>query len=188
MSQASTGGTAGKETTMGYGRCVGRVGALAVATRMTVSIGVAVLVVMSTVVPGDGVAGGAAGGLERAVYGHRRNVRLDHGHERRPDARRLLRRVGQEPVHRADPSRPDRLRQGDDARGVVAPRGAWSPRLAARARHRGVPGDFRAGRPSVGCAVVEPYGALRPHPQSVNPGTGSPIWSRRSPSTPTTIG
>ena len=36
---------------MGYGRCVGRVGALAVATRMTVSIGVAVLVVMSTVVP-----------------------------------------------------------------------------------------------------------------------------------------
>ena len=36
---------------MGYGRCVGRVGALAIATRMTVSIGVAVLVVMSTVVP-----------------------------------------------------------------------------------------------------------------------------------------
>jgi hypothetical protein len=36
---------------MGYGRCVGRVGALAVATRMTVSIGVAVLVVMATVVP-----------------------------------------------------------------------------------------------------------------------------------------
>ena len=36
---------------MGYGRCVGRVGALAVATRMTLSIGVAVLVVMATVVP-----------------------------------------------------------------------------------------------------------------------------------------
>ena len=36
---------------MGYGRYVGRVGALAVATRMTVSIGVAVLVVMTTVVP-----------------------------------------------------------------------------------------------------------------------------------------
>jgi len=36
---------------MGYGRCVGRVGALAVATRMAVSIGVAVLVVMATVVP-----------------------------------------------------------------------------------------------------------------------------------------
>ena len=36
---------------MGYSRCLGRVGALAVATRMTVSIGVAVLVVMATVVP-----------------------------------------------------------------------------------------------------------------------------------------
>ena len=36
---------------MGYSRCVGRVGALAVATRMTVSIGAAVLVVMATVVP-----------------------------------------------------------------------------------------------------------------------------------------
>ena len=36
---------------MGYGRCVGGVGALAVATRMTVSIGVAVLVVMAPVVP-----------------------------------------------------------------------------------------------------------------------------------------
>ena len=36
---------------MGYRRRVGRVGALAVATRMTVSIGVAVLVVMATVVP-----------------------------------------------------------------------------------------------------------------------------------------
>ena len=36
---------------MGYGRCVGRVGALAVATRMAVSIGVAALVVMATVVP-----------------------------------------------------------------------------------------------------------------------------------------
>src|SRR6478736_2055689 len=51
MSQASTGARPGEETTMGYGRCVGRVGALAIATRMTVSIGVAVLVVMSTVVP-----------------------------------------------------------------------------------------------------------------------------------------
>jgi hypothetical protein len=36
---------------MGYGRCVGRVGSLAVATRMAVSIGVAVLVVVATVVP-----------------------------------------------------------------------------------------------------------------------------------------
>ena len=36
---------------MGYGRCLGRVGALAVATRMAVSIGVAVLVVLVTVVP-----------------------------------------------------------------------------------------------------------------------------------------
>ena len=36
---------------MGYSRCVGRVGALAVATRMAVSVGVAVLVVMVTVVP-----------------------------------------------------------------------------------------------------------------------------------------
>ena len=33
---------------MGYGRCVGRVGALAVAMRMAVSIGVAVLVVAAT--------------------------------------------------------------------------------------------------------------------------------------------
>ena len=57
MSQASTGGAAGKETTMGYGRCVGRVGALAVATRMTVSIGVAVLVVMATVVPAPACVG-----------------------------------------------------------------------------------------------------------------------------------
>ena len=36
---------------MGYGRCVGRVGALAVATRIAVSTGVAALVVMATVVP-----------------------------------------------------------------------------------------------------------------------------------------
>jgi hypothetical protein len=36
---------------MGYGRCVGRVGALAVATRMTVSIGVAAVVVMATALP-----------------------------------------------------------------------------------------------------------------------------------------
>ena len=36
---------------MGYSRCVGRVAALAVATRMTVSIGAAVLVVTATVVP-----------------------------------------------------------------------------------------------------------------------------------------
>ena len=36
---------------MGYNRCVGRVAALAVATRTTVSIGAAVLVVTATVVP-----------------------------------------------------------------------------------------------------------------------------------------
>ncbi len=36
---------------MGYSRCVGRVAALAVATRTTVSIGAAVLVVTATVVP-----------------------------------------------------------------------------------------------------------------------------------------
>ena len=41
---------------MGYGRCVGRVGALAVATRMTVSIGVAVLVVVATVAPAPTVS------------------------------------------------------------------------------------------------------------------------------------
>src|SRR6476469_10359686 len=51
MSQASTGGAAGEEMTMGYNRCVGRVAALAVATRTTVSIGAAVLVVTATVVP-----------------------------------------------------------------------------------------------------------------------------------------
>jgi hypothetical protein len=36
---------------MGYGRCVGREGALAVATRMAVSIGIAALLVIATVVP-----------------------------------------------------------------------------------------------------------------------------------------
>ena len=36
---------------MGYSRCVGRVGALAVATRMTVSLGVAALAVAATVMP-----------------------------------------------------------------------------------------------------------------------------------------
>ncbi len=41
---------------MGYSRCVGRVGALAVATRMTVSIGAAVLVVMATVVPASALS------------------------------------------------------------------------------------------------------------------------------------
>jgi PE-PPE domain len=41
---------------MGYGRCVGRVGALAVATRVTVSIGVAVLVVVATVAPAPTVS------------------------------------------------------------------------------------------------------------------------------------
>ena len=56
MSRAFTGGAAGKETPMGYGRYVGRVGALAVATRMAVSVSVAVLVVMATVVPAPTVA------------------------------------------------------------------------------------------------------------------------------------
>src|SRR6478736_4293160 len=56
MSQASTGARPGEETTMGYRRCVGRVGALAVATRMTVSICVAVLVAMATVVPASASA------------------------------------------------------------------------------------------------------------------------------------
>ena len=41
---------------MGHSRCVGRVGALAVATRMTVSIGVAVLVVVATVAPASTVS------------------------------------------------------------------------------------------------------------------------------------
>jgi hypothetical protein len=41
---------------MGYRRCVGRVGALAVAIRMTVSIYVAVLVAMATVVPASASA------------------------------------------------------------------------------------------------------------------------------------
>ena len=41
---------------MGYSRCVGRVGALAVATRMTVSVGVAALVVGATVAPAPTVA------------------------------------------------------------------------------------------------------------------------------------
>jgi len=41
---------------MGYGRCVGQVGALAIATRMTVSIGVAVLVVVAMVVPAPTVS------------------------------------------------------------------------------------------------------------------------------------
>ena len=40
---------------MGYGRYVGRVGALAVATRMTVSIGIAALVVVATAVPAPAV-------------------------------------------------------------------------------------------------------------------------------------
>src|SRR5262245_15221201 len=51
MSQASTGGAAGRGTTMGYGGCVGRVGELAGAMRMTVSIGVTALVVTATAVP-----------------------------------------------------------------------------------------------------------------------------------------
>ena len=41
---------------MGYGRSVGRVGALAVATRMTVSFGVAALVVVATVMPAPTVS------------------------------------------------------------------------------------------------------------------------------------
>ena len=50
---------------MGCGRCVGRDGALAVATRMTVSIGVAAVVVMATAVPAPyGVASRAAVVLE----------------------------------------------------------------------------------------------------------------------------
>ena len=52
---------------MGYGRCVGRVGALAVATRMTVSIGVAVLVVMATVVPASTVSASAVGRTVRRL-------------------------------------------------------------------------------------------------------------------------
>ena len=54
---------------MGYGRCVGGVGALAVATRMTVSIGVAVLVVMATAVPAPTVS--------PAVKARRPSSRLD---------------------------------------------------------------------------------------------------------------
>ena len=41
---------------MGYGRYVGRVGALAVARRMAVSIGVAAVVVMATIATASTVA------------------------------------------------------------------------------------------------------------------------------------
>ena len=61
---------------MGYSRCVGRVGALAVATRMTVSIGVAALVVVATVVPAPTVSPAVRLAASTAPCTHRRNGAL----------------------------------------------------------------------------------------------------------------
>ena len=186
MSQASTGGAAGKETTMGYGRYVGRAGALAVATRMTVSIGVAVLVVVATVAPASAVSPAVRLSASNAtVYAHRLTCRLDPGRDHRPDARRRLRRRRQEPLHRADSSGPGhRVRHGDDAHGGLARHGGRSPRLA-RGR---APEHLGAWWPGVaGRAVVETLGALRPHLRSVGAGRGRRSGGRRWPSTPTTI-
>ncbi len=68
---------------------IGRVGALAVAlgvgnvrrtaTRMTVSIGAAALVVMATVVPVSTASASTSDLDVYAVYGHPRDVRLDPG-------------------------------------------------------------------------------------------------------------
>ena len=85
------------------------------ATRMTVSIGVAVLVVMATVVPAPTVSPAVQLSASTRRVRDRRNVRLDHGlpASRRPTTPTSSR---QEPVHRADPSGPDdRVRRGDDA-------------------------------------------------------------------------
>ena len=95
---------------MGTAKHIGRIGAPAVApgirnvrrtaTRMTVSIGVAVLVVMATVVPVP------TSTVSPAVQLSADYDRLDHGRDHHPDARRRLHRRRQEPVHRADSSGP----------------------------------------------------------------------------------
>ena len=126
---------------MGNGRHIGR-GALAsarqirhldhAATRMTVSIGVAVLVVTATVLLAP------ASTVSPALKLSADYDRLDLGQDQRPDAQRRLRRGRQEPVHRADSSGPGhQLRRGDDARGVLAPHGAALPPPRARARPPG---------------------------------------------------
>ncbi|HEY5840249.1 MAG TPA: hypothetical protein VIU87_02030 [Mycobacterium sp.] len=108
---------------MGNAKYIGRVGALAAAlgvgnvrraaTRMTVSIGAAVLV-MATVVPVS-TAASTAPCTQTDV-----TCALIMGTSGVPTPDDFY--VGQEPVHRADSSGPHRIRQSDDARGVVARR------------------------------------------------------------------
>ena len=169
---------------MGYGRCVGRVGALAVATRMTVSIGVAVLVVMATVVrpvsPAVRLAASSAPCTHTDV-----TCALIMGTSGVPTPDDFyVESVKNQFIAPTHPGQ-HRVRQGDDARGVVAPRGAWSPRLAARARSG--PRRFSGLAAQHGTCRGGTSRGSSTSPSISQSCTGSPIWSRRSPSTPTTI-
>ena len=127
---------------MGNAKHIGRIGALAVApgirnvrrtaTRMTVSIGVAVLVVMATVVPAPSAS--PCGSPLSAD-----STALILGGTSVPTSDDSYVEVCQEPVHRADTSGPDdRVRRGDDARGVLA-----------RRRGRSASSGLRSGPPSI---------------------------------------
>ena len=82
-------------------------------------------------------AGGGHGhaGADGVGVGSRRTAarqdRPGPGRDHRPDARQLLHRRRQEPLHRADSSgRDHRVHRGDRAHGVLAHHGGRSPRLA----------------------------------------------------------
>ena len=98
-----------------------------IGARMTVSIGVAMLV------DGDGRAGVDARRRRRAVYAIHDTTALIMGGTTGPTPDEPHRRGCQEPVHRADPSGPGhRVRRGDDTRGVVAHHRALPPRSGSR--------------------------------------------------------
>ena len=143
------------------------------ATRMTVSIGVAVLVVMATAVPTPASTVSPAVRLAASTACRARpdDCALIMGATTIPTPNDFYIDAHQEPVHCADPSEPGhRLRRGDHARGVVAPHGLLRLLLGSRS---GTPSSGRAWWPSVaGRAVVETLGALRPHLRSVDPGRG----------------
>ena len=156
---------------MGYGRCVGRVGASAVATRMAVSIGVAARAALATVVPAPTVSPAVRlAASTPPCTGTDVTCALVLGVTSVPTPDQAYLDGRQEPGRRADPSGPEnRVHHGDGPRPRLARHGAPPPHLP---RDR-TPEHLGAWWPGVaGRAVVEIFGALRPHLGSVGSGRG----------------
>ena len=180
---------------MGTVKYIGRIGALAVAlgvgnvrrtaTRMTVSIGVAVLVVMATVVPAPTVSPAVRLGRRPPCTDTDVTCALIMGGTTVPtpdDA--YVETVMNQFIAPTHPDQDIELRRGDHARGGLAHHRDFAPRRArARAsEHLGAWWRSVAGR-----AVVETLGALRPHLRSVGPGRGGRSGGGDGRSTATTI-